>query len=159
MLAPEAVSRGLLEAVAAVEDLRLDVPDSPDVVATFVSRAVVDEVVPPSFVDSIPAGTWRAHLALILAFSCLNPHFQKQGAAQAELIGCGESFINCVKTCKMPHQETVQRRKLWGILTCLGQSKYCSRMHVVGPQLSARPRGVYRQRGRRGGATQVRRAA
>lgn len=56
MLAPEAVSRGLLEAVAAVEDLRLDVPDSPDAVATFVSRAVVDEILPPSFVKSIPAG-------------------------------------------------------------------------------------------------------
>ncbi|KAK9819246.1 hypothetical protein WJX81_007334 [Elliptochloris bilobata] len=55
VLAPEAVARGLLEAVAAVEDLRLDVPDSPDVVATFVSRAIVDEILPPSFVEGIPA--------------------------------------------------------------------------------------------------------
>lgn len=61
VLAPEAVSRGLLEAVAAVEDLRLDVPDSPGVVATFVSRAVVDEVLPPSFVDGIPAGAALPH--------------------------------------------------------------------------------------------------
>ena len=61
MLAPEAVARGLLEAVAAVEDLRLDVPDSPGVVATFVSRAVVDEVLPPSFVDGIPAGAALPH--------------------------------------------------------------------------------------------------
>ena len=67
VLALDAVARGLLEAVAAVEDLRLDVPDSPDVVATFVSRAIVDDVLPPSFVDSIPAG---ARDAVLVNASC-----------------------------------------------------------------------------------------
>ena len=73
VLAPEAVARGFLEAVAAVEDLRLDVPDSPDVLATFISRAVVDDVLPPSFVESIPAGTHRVsvtNLSQCFTLSC-----------------------------------------------------------------------------------------
>jgi len=73
VLAPEAVARGFLEAVAAVEDLRLDVLDSPDVLATFISRAVVDDVLPPSFVAGIPAGTHRVSvtsLSQCLTLSC-----------------------------------------------------------------------------------------
>lgn len=69
VLTAEAVAHGFLEVVAAVEDLRLDVPDSPDVLATFISRAVVDEVLPPSFVESIPAGTHEVSAAVLPGMS------------------------------------------------------------------------------------------
>ena len=45
--------------VLSVEDLQLDVPDAVDETAAFVARAVVDDVLPPSFVRRLPTSEWE----------------------------------------------------------------------------------------------------
>ena len=45
--------RGFQDLIAALDDLCLDVPDAPDFVAIFVARAIVDDVLPPSFLTHI----------------------------------------------------------------------------------------------------------
>ena len=96
VLAPDAVARGLLEAVAAVEDLRLDVPDSPDVVATFVSRAIVDDVLPPSFVDSIPAGA----SGVVLVTCLMRPECECHAVLLFIRNRCTQARTHARRTCR-----------------------------------------------------------
>ena len=56
VIRPEQMQKGFLNVVAAVDDLQIDVPDAPDLIASFVARAVVDDVLPPAFVDRLPPG-------------------------------------------------------------------------------------------------------
>ena len=54
VISDEQVQKGFAEVVLSVEDLQLDVPDAVDETAAFVARAVVDDVLPPSFVRRLP---------------------------------------------------------------------------------------------------------
>lgn len=56
MLLPEQVRKGFIAVYEALEDLVLDVPDVAVVAATFMARAVIDDILPPSFVAKLPAG-------------------------------------------------------------------------------------------------------
>ncbi len=60
VIQPEQMQKGFLTIVAAVDDLQIDVPDAPDLVANFVARAVVDDILPPAFVDKLPPGSSSA---------------------------------------------------------------------------------------------------
>lgn len=50
--------RGFAEAVAALDDLKLDVPEAEDLMALFACRAVADDVLPPAFIHKIDGGTF-----------------------------------------------------------------------------------------------------
>lgn len=56
VILPEQMHKGFLNLVHSVDDLRIDVPDAPELIATFVARAVVDDILPPAFVDKLPSG-------------------------------------------------------------------------------------------------------
>jgi MA3 domain len=55
-ISPEQMQKGFLDVVSSVDDLQIDVPGAVDLTATFVARAVVDDILPPSFVARIPLG-------------------------------------------------------------------------------------------------------
>ena len=63
VISDDQVQKGFAEVVLSVEDLQLDVPDAVDETAAFVARAVVDDVLPPSFVRRLPASKWGPCLA------------------------------------------------------------------------------------------------
>lgn len=50
------MQKGFLSLVQAVDDLQIDVPDAPNLIATFVARAVIDDILPPSFVERLRSG-------------------------------------------------------------------------------------------------------
>lgn len=56
VLLPEQVRKGFTAVFEALEDLKLDVPDVAAIAATFVARAVIDDILPPSFVAKLPSG-------------------------------------------------------------------------------------------------------
>jgi len=49
VIEPEQVSKGLSKLLESADDLALDIPDAVDVLALFVARAVVDDILPPAF--------------------------------------------------------------------------------------------------------------
>ncbi|KAH9310627.1 hypothetical protein KI387_025662 [Taxus chinensis] len=49
MIEPEQVSKGFSKLLDSADDLALDIPDAVDVLALFVARAVVDDILPPAF--------------------------------------------------------------------------------------------------------------
>lgn len=49
VISPPQVYKGFCKLVEASDDLCVDIPDTVDVLALFVSRAVVDEILPPAF--------------------------------------------------------------------------------------------------------------
>ncbi len=48
--------QGFESLLEALDDIMLDVPSAPDLMALFICRAVVDDVLPPSFVGSVASG-------------------------------------------------------------------------------------------------------
>ena len=56
VISPEQMQKGFLSLVQAVDDLQIDVPDAPNLIATFVARAVIDDILPPSFVERLRSG-------------------------------------------------------------------------------------------------------
>eukprot|EP00252_Welwitschia_mirabilis_P010638 TRINITY_DN2402_c0_g1_i3.p1 TRINITY_DN2402_c0_g1~~TRINITY_DN2402_c0_g1_i3.p1 ORF type:complete len:701 (+),score=193.55 TRINITY_DN2402_c0_g1_i3:294-2396(+) len=49
VIEPEQVSKGFSKLLESADDLALDIPDAVDVLALFVARAVVDDILPPAF--------------------------------------------------------------------------------------------------------------
>ena len=50
------VQKGFRCLVVAAPDLTLDVPDAAAKIATFIARAMIDDVLPPSFVEDLSTG-------------------------------------------------------------------------------------------------------
>ncbi|CAN8304397.1 unnamed protein product [Cochlearia groenlandica] len=46
---PQEVCRGFNKLVASADDLSVDIPDAVDILAVFVARAIVDDILPPAF--------------------------------------------------------------------------------------------------------------
>lgn len=57
--------------VQALDDLSLDVPAAPELVAHFMSRAITDDILPPAFLTSFPAGDAQGRLSLLPRISRL----------------------------------------------------------------------------------------
>ncbi|GFR42909.1 hypothetical protein Agub_g3905 [Astrephomene gubernaculifera] len=53
VIPPDQLLKGFTSVFACLPDLLLDVPDAPDLLARFVARAVVDDVLPPAIVGAI----------------------------------------------------------------------------------------------------------
>ena len=56
VISGQQMQRGFRHLVGAAADLRLDVPDAAAQIATFIARAVIDDVLPPAFVEDLSAG-------------------------------------------------------------------------------------------------------
>mmetsp|Transcript_37781 Transcript_37781/g.95570 ORF Transcript_37781/g.95570 Transcript_37781/m.95570 type:complete len:712 (-) Transcript_37781:372-2507(-) len=63
VIPPDQVQKGFGALVDSIGDLVLDVPDAPDLLAMFIARAVVDDVLPPAFALRVP-GSPEAAAAL-----------------------------------------------------------------------------------------------
>ncbi|KAG6543294.1 hypothetical protein Mapa_015208 [Marchantia paleacea] len=48
---PDQLAKGYLKLLESVDDLKLDIPDATDILALFLARAVVDDILPPSFLS------------------------------------------------------------------------------------------------------------
>lgn len=55
VIIPEQMTKGFVNLVESVDDLKLDVPGAADLVSLFVARAVVDDILAPSVVSKIAA--------------------------------------------------------------------------------------------------------
>ena len=86
VLSHEAAATGFLSLLDAAEDLALDVPAAPRLLSLFVARAVVDEVLPPSFLaDAVPA--LRANSLGLAAVAAAGASLGARHAAERAL-GC-----------------------------------------------------------------------
>ena len=56
MVHQDQIQKGFIALAEGVADLSLDVPNAPELLATYVARAVVDEVLPPSIAKRLPTG-------------------------------------------------------------------------------------------------------
>lgn len=50
---PEQMRKGFEAVIHSVDDLKLDVPEAPELIALFLARAVVDDILPPAMIDKI----------------------------------------------------------------------------------------------------------
>lgn len=53
VISSEQVRKGFARLVESADDLVIDIPDALDILALFVARAIVDDILPPSFLQSI----------------------------------------------------------------------------------------------------------
>ncbi|XP_057841956.2 MA3 DOMAIN-CONTAINING TRANSLATION REGULATORY FACTOR 4 [Cryptomeria japonica] len=53
VIEPEQVSKGFSKLLDSADDLALDIPDAVDILALFVARAVVDDILPPAFLTKM----------------------------------------------------------------------------------------------------------
>ena len=49
------IQRGFVRLIEAADDLVIDVPDTAEVLGMFVARAIIDDILPPSFPDTVAA--------------------------------------------------------------------------------------------------------
>jgi hypothetical protein len=59
VISPVQMQKGFTAVVDSIDDLQLDVPNAVEMVANFVERGVVDDILPPSFVKRF-AGAWSS---------------------------------------------------------------------------------------------------
>lgn len=50
------MQKGFKSLLFSVDDLKLDVPAAEDDLALFLARAVVDDILPPAFLQKVPCG-------------------------------------------------------------------------------------------------------
>ncbi|CAL5223519.1 g6048 [Coccomyxa viridis] len=86
------VQKGFKCLVGAAPDLTLDVPDAAVQIATFIARAVIDDVLPPAFVEELSAG--ESEEAVEIAQLCQELlHQPKAGEQVASVWGCGAGLV------------------------------------------------------------------
>lgn len=57
VIPPEQVLKGFNAVIDSVDDTSLDVPEAPELLANFIARAVIDDVLPPVIASKIPDAT------------------------------------------------------------------------------------------------------
>jgi len=68
------IQDGFQNALNAAEDISLDIPNAPDLLARFFARAVADEIAPPKFFTEADAPSPQARQALFLANALATEH-------------------------------------------------------------------------------------
>lgn len=68
------MQKGFKSLLASVDDLKLDVPAAEDDLALFLARAVVDDILPPAFLQKVPCGKASQSLSP-LSLSSSSPPF------------------------------------------------------------------------------------
>lgn len=67
VIPPEKFTIGFQICLDAIDDLALDTPDATEVLAKFLARAIVDEIVPPAFIKSAVVSTPKGEEVLAMA--------------------------------------------------------------------------------------------
>lgn len=57
VIPPEQVRKGFEAVIESIDDTVLDVPDAPDLIALFIVRAIIDDVLPPAITTKISGST------------------------------------------------------------------------------------------------------
>ena len=72
------MQKGFRNLLHSVEDLKLDVPSAEEDVALFLARAVVDDVLPPSFLQKVPCGEPQCSVHETCLVRCKSLHSSLQ---------------------------------------------------------------------------------
>lgn len=67
VIPPEKFTIGFQLCLDSIEDLILDTPDATEVLAKFLARAIVDEIVPPAFIKSAVCSSTKSEEVLAMA--------------------------------------------------------------------------------------------
>lgn len=51
---PEQLRKGFISVIKTIDDLKLDVPEAPELLSLFIARAIIDDILPPSIMTKIP---------------------------------------------------------------------------------------------------------
>lgn len=136
VIEPEQMSKGFLRLLESVDDLELDCPNAADVVSLFLARAVVDDILPPSFLSktkkNVPEGSKGTEVIHMAEAHLATPHHAERverawgGTGQATVAGAkakiGELLkeyvvsgdkaeaCRCIRELNMPffHHEVVK---------------------------------------------------
>jgi len=92
----EELIAGFQAALNYLDDIVLDTPDAVDVLAKFLARAIIDEIVAPSFLSYAVAATSLAEQCIQVAHSLLNQPFRSERLAH--VWGAGD--LSSVKRLK-----------------------------------------------------------
>jgi len=93
---PEKLIAGFQAALDYLDDSVLDTPDAVDVLSKFLARAIIDEIIAPSFLNHAVAATPLAEQCIHLAHSLLNQPFRSERLAH--IWGAGD--LSSVKRLK-----------------------------------------------------------
>ncbi|KAI5072643.1 hypothetical protein GOP47_0012749 [Adiantum capillus-veneris] len=100
VIEPDQLAKGFARLVESADDLAIDIPDAVDILALFVARAVVDDILPPAFlkkiVQTLPEGALGHEVIKKAEKSYLRP------ALHAEIVerrwgGCTHSTVEEVR--------------------------------------------------------------
>ncbi|MCO5605027.1 hypothetical protein L7F22_059204 [Adiantum nelumboides] len=100
VIEPDQLAKGFARLVESADDLAIDIPDAVDVLALFVARAIVDDILPPAFlkkiVQTLPEGALGHEVIKKAEKSYLRP------ALHAEIVerrwgGCTHSTVEEVR--------------------------------------------------------------
>jgi len=79
VISPSQMAEGFQQALDVMEDLVLDVPAAADMLGKFIARAIVDEIIPPAFLNNSHVKSDLAKDALALANGLVtDPHRSKK---------------------------------------------------------------------------------
>lgn len=77
----QVIQDGFQEALDSLPDISLDVPEAPELLAKFIARAILDEVVPPIFLKNAKIENPAAESTLNLAHALSNDNFRSEKLA------------------------------------------------------------------------------
>lgn len=93
---PDKITEGFQSALDSLDDISLDTPDASDVLAKFLARAIIDEIVPPAFLNNAVSSTKVADDCLAAANVLVNQPFRSERLAH--VWGAGD--LSSVKRLK-----------------------------------------------------------
>jgi len=96
VITPEKIAAGFQATLDYLDDITLDTPDAVDVLSKFLARAIIDEIVAPSFLSYAIAATPLAEQCIYLSHSLLNQPFRSERLAH--IWGAGD--LSSVKRLK-----------------------------------------------------------
>lgn len=78
-VSPADISDGFKSTISKLDDIVLDIPEASDMLGKFIARAIIDEIIPPSFLKSVEAETEIIKECTRLANGYINdPHRSKK---------------------------------------------------------------------------------
>jgi len=96
LVTPEKLAAGFQAALNYLDDMVLDTPDAVDILSKFLARAIIDEIIAPSFLNHAVAQTPLAEQCIHLAHSLMNQPFRSERLAH--VWGAGD--LSSVKRLK-----------------------------------------------------------
>lgn len=121
------IQRGFVRLVEAADDLAIDVPDAAETLGMFIARAIIDDLLPPSFPDSVAAMPTCegkvAQNALLLAHG----HLSGQGHIDRVLRAWGDFDKSPLDAAKLKIKDTLDE---YIITNDVSEARHC--LHDLG---------------------------